>query len=137
MGDLRGRTAGRPVLYLETGDAGALFRFTDTYAKMYGGQMWVAMEPPTSEQAPQEGLLNVRDFQVRGESALQQAVPNAPGSQQGIGFSRMRAEFTRQTGQLSIRDGIVAGPTMGATIEGKIDYNSNQVRMRGTFLPAY
>jgi hypothetical protein len=137
MGDLRGRAAGRSVLYLETADAGALFRFTDTYSKIYGGHMWIAMEPPTSDQTPQEGLLNVRDFQVRGESALQQAVPNAPGSQQGIGFSRMRAEFTRQTGQLSIRDGIVAGPTMGATIEGRIDYNSNLVRMRGTFLPAY
>ena len=137
MGDLRGRSAGRPVLYLETADAGALFRFTDTYAKIYGGHMWIAMEPPTGDQTPQEGLLNVRDFQVRGENALQQAVPNAPGSQQGIGFSRMRAEFTRQTGQLSIREGIVAGPTMGATIEGRIDYNTNQVRARGTFLPAY
>src|SRR5262249_46707695 len=42
IGDLRGRAGGRDVIYLETNDAGAFFRFTDTYPRMYGGQMWVA-----------------------------------------------------------------------------------------------
>jgi hypothetical protein len=137
-GDMRGRSAGRNVLYIETNDAGALFRFTDTYAKMAGGQMWVAMDPPTADEAPQEGLINVRDFSIKGEKALQQVASNGPpGSQSGISFSRARAEFTRRSGQLGIRDGIVSGPTMGATVEGKIDYAANQVRMSGTFLPAY
>ena len=35
IGDLRGRAGGRQVLYFETNDAGALFRFTDTYPRMY------------------------------------------------------------------------------------------------------
>jgi hypothetical protein len=26
---------------------------------------------------------------------------------------------------------------MGATLEGRIDYNTNQIRISGTFLPAY
>ena len=39
----------REVVYLETNDAGAFFRFTDTYSKMIGGQLSLAMEPPTSE----------------------------------------------------------------------------------------
>lgn len=139
LGDIRGRAAGRLVMYLETADAGALFRFTDTYSKMYGGHMWIAMDPPTADSTPQEGLLNVRDFTVRGETALQQQLSqnqgNGPNS--GLSFSRMRAEFTRSTGKLAIRDGIVSGPTMGATIEGWLDYAQNQVRMNGTFLPAY
>jgi hypothetical protein len=138
LGDIRGRAAGRVVMYLETADAGALFRFTDTYSKMYGGNMWIAMDPPTADSTPQEGLLNVRDFVVRGETALQQVAQNQNGGAQGgLAFSRMRAEFTRSTGLLSIREGIVAGPTMGATIEGRLDYAQNQVRMSGTFLPAY
>ncbi len=29
------------------------------------------------------------------------------------------------------------GPTIGATIEGSIDYPGNQVRMSGTFVPMY
>ncbi len=125
-------------MYLETADAGALFRFTDMYSKMYGGHMWIAMDPPTADSTPQEGLLNVRDFTVRGEPQLQQLTQNqGNGPNSGLSFSHMRAEFTRSTGALSIREGIVAGPTMGATIEGRIDYAANQVRANGTFVPAY
>ena len=142
-GDMRGRNVGREVMYVETGDAGALFRLTDIYSKMYGGSMWIAMEPPTLDSAPQEGLINVRDFTVRGEGALQQIAANGQQPQQqqqtqnNISFSRARAEFTKQSGLLAIRDGLLSGPAMGATIEGRIDYNANQVRMSGTFLPAY
>ena len=69
-GDLRGQAGGRKVLYFETADAGAFFRFTDTYPKIFGGEMWVAMDPPTGDSlAPQDGILNIRDFTVRGEQA--------------------------------------------------------------------
>lgn len=139
IGDLRGRSQGREVLYLETNDAGSFFRFTDTYSKMNGGQMWVAMDPPSSDAtATHEGLLNVRDFTIKGEAALDRAVANNPnGNQQGVAFSRMRAEFSRQAGQLRVKDGILRGPTVGATIEGNIDYPNNQVRMSGTFVPLF
>lgn len=138
IGDLRGRSQGRTVMYLETSDAGAFFRFTDTYAKMNGGKMWLAVDPPTSDTSPQEGLLNVRDFTIKGEAALDRAVANAPGANsQGVGFSGMRAEFTRQSGQLRVKDGVLRGPTIGATIEGIIDYPVNQVKMSGTFVPLY
>src|SRR6185437_7205011 len=69
-GDLRGRSQGREVVYLETNDAGAFFRFTDIYSKMVGGQLALAMDPPTAEAGPREGLINVRDFSVKGEASL-------------------------------------------------------------------
>jgi hypothetical protein len=139
-GDLRGRTQGqgRDVIYLETNDAGAFFRFTDTYAKMTGGQLALAMDPPTVDPTAKEGLINVRDFNIKGESSLDRVVAAGPAANQsGIAFSRLRAEFTRQNGQLTIREGVVKGPTIGATIEGSIDYPGNQVRMSGTFVPLY
>ncbi|MFL6839857.1 MAG: DUF3971 domain-containing protein [Bradyrhizobium sp.] len=136
--DLRGRGQGREVIYLQTNDAGAFFRFTDTYSKMIGGQLALAMEPPTVEPSAKEGLMNVRDFSVKGEAALERAAAGGPvGVQNGIAFSALRAEFTRQSGQLTIRDGVVKGPTIGATIEGSIDYIGNSVRMSGTFVPMY
>ena len=136
VGDMRGRAGGRDVIYLETNDAGSFFRFTDTYAKMFGGQMWVAMDPPGSDPAPREGLLNVRDFHIRGEAALDNVVGGGvTGS--GVQFTRMRAEFTREPGEMRVRDGVVQGPAVGATIEGQIDYASNALRMRGTFVPLY
>ncbi len=136
--DLRGRGQGREVIYLDTNDAGAFFRFTDTYSKMVGGQLSLAMDPPTVDPSAREGLINVRDFQVKGESALDRVAAGAPNSaQNSVSFSRLRAEFTRQNGQLTIREGVVKGPAIGATIEGSIDYPGNQVRMSGTFVPMY
>ena len=137
-GDLRGRAQGRDVIYIETNDAGALLRFTDTYGKVVGGQLALAMEPPAADGRAREGLVNLRDFTVKGEAQLERVAASGPnGQQNSIAFSRLRAEFTRQYGQLSIRDGVVKGPTVGATIEGSIDYPANQVRMSGTFVPLY
>jgi hypothetical protein len=137
-GDLRGRAQGRDVIYVETNDAGALFRFTDTYSKMSGGQLSLAMDPPTFEPRAKEGMISVRDFTIKGESSLDRVAAGGPtGAQNGIAFTQLRAAFTRQNGQLSIKEGVVKGPTIGATIEGSIDFPGNQVRMNGTFIPMY
>jgi len=144
-GDLRGRAGGRNVIYVETADAGAFFRFSDTYPKIFGGEMWVAMDPPTGDSlASQEGILNIRDFNVRGEPGLErlaagaQPPPGSPASAKpGVEFSRMRVEFTRTAGRFTIREGIVKGPLIGATTEGYIDYLREDVRLRGTFVPFF
>jgi hypothetical protein len=129
---------GRDVIVLETDDAGAFLRFTDTYSKVIGGQLALAMEPPTVEPTAKEGVINISNFTVKGVPELERAAAGAPvGVQNGVAFSALRAGFTRQSGQLTIRDGVVKGPTIGATIEGSIDYAGNQVRMSGTFVPMY
>jgi hypothetical protein len=106
---------------------------------MVGGQLELAMDPPAAEPSAREGLINVREFSVKGEASLDRLAAGgvAAAGQPGVAFSRLRAEFTRQNGQLTIREGVVKGPTMGATIEGNIDYAGNQVRMSGTFIPVY
>jgi hypothetical protein len=137
-GDLRGRSQGRDVIYLETSDAGAFFRFTDTYSKMVGGELQLAMDPPTVDPGAKDGLISVRDFSVKGEAALDRLAAGGPaGLQNGVSFSRLRAKFTRQNGQLAIRDGVLKGAMIGGTIEGSIDYPGNQVLMSGTFVPMY
>jgi hypothetical protein len=104
---------------------------------MLGGQLELAMDPPTVEPSAKEGLINVRDFSVKGEAALDRiAAGGPPGAKNGVSFSRLRAEFTRQNGQFTVREGVLKGPTIGGTIEGNIDA-ANQVRMSGTFVPLY
>jgi hypothetical protein len=134
--ELRGR--GHEMIYLDTNDAGALLRFTDTYAKVIGGQLSLAMDPPTVEPSAKEGRLLVRDFSIKGEAALDRvAAGGANGAPNGIAFTGMRADFVRQNGQLTVREGVLKGPLIGGTIEGSIDYPANQVRMSGTFVPMY
>ena len=138
-GDLRLRSRdNHQVIYFETDDAGALFRFTDMYPRMFGGQMWVAMDPPTPDHAPQIGNLVIRNFVVRGEPGLDRIVAGAPGQiSGGVQFSELHCEFTRVPGRMAVRDGVVRGPAVGVTIEGQIDYVKNDVHMRGTFVPFY
>lgn len=138
-GDLRLRARdNHRVVFLETDDAGALFRFTDTYPRIFGGRMWIAMDPPTQEQTPQVGTIVVRDFVVRGEPALDRIVATSGASgPQGVGFAEASAGFTKTTGRMSVRDGVVRGPLVGATVEGQVDYARNEVHLRGTFVPLY
>ena len=138
--ELRARTQGqgRDLIVLQTNDAGAFFRFTDMYSKVVGGQLAIALEPPSVEPSAKEGLINIRDFSIKGEAALDRVAAGGPsGTQGGVSFSALRAEFTRQSGHLTIREGVVKGPAIGATIEGCIDTVANQVRMSGTFIPMY
>jgi hypothetical protein len=139
LGDLRLRARdNHQVIYIETADAGAMFRFTDMYPRMIGGKMWVAMDPPSKDQAPQVGHLSISNFAVRGEPALERVVADAPGRPSGsVDFSELRADFTRRPGSMWIRDGVVRGPLVGATIEGNINYVRNDVHLRGTFVPFY
>jgi hypothetical protein len=140
-GDVRGRgNTGRQVIFIETNDAGAFFRFNDIYPKIVGGEMWVALDPQSADQSPQEGILNIRDFAVRGEAALDRvagAPQQAGGQTAGVEFSRLRVDFTRSLGRFTIREGLVKGPVVGATVDGFIDYSRDDVRMRGTFVPLY
>jgi hypothetical protein len=138
-GDLRRRSNSiRQVMFVETADAGAFFRFSDIYAKIVGGEMWVAIDPQSAEQAPQDGILNIRDFIVRGESGLDRVAGQPEGQQQsGVEFTRLRVDFTRSLGRFAIKEGLVRGPVIGATVDGYIDYMRDDLRMRGTFVPLY
>jgi hypothetical protein len=140
--DLREQRVGRAtngqVLYLETNDAGALFRFGDIYQHMSGGRLLVVMDPPGSDQVPQEGILNIRDFTITGETQLEGVLPNQPNvPRDNIAFTTLNVDFTRTPGKLALRDGVVRGPVLGLTIDGGLDYQRDEVRLRGTFVPLY
>ncbi len=139
VGDLRGRGAGHQVVSLDSTDAGAFFRFTDVYARMTGGQASITMDPPSTQNPAQQGVLNVRDFTIHDEAQLQRAVTN--GQQQNrrneIAFTGMRVEFSRMPGRVGLRDGVVRGPLLGGTIDGVVDYSRDEMHLRGTLVPLY
>jgi hypothetical protein len=137
-GDLRGRSSGRQVIYLESADAGSFFRFTDVYSRMTGGQLAMTMEAPSTENQSQQGVLNVRNFAVHDEAQLAHAVDNGTQAQRNaIDFSGMRVEFTRMPSKVALREGVVRGPILGGTIDGVVDYGHDEVHLRGTLVPLY
>ena len=137
-GDMRLRAIdNHQVIFFETDDAGALFRFTNMYSRMLGGQMWVAMDPPTSDRTAQLGILSIRNFTVRGEPGLERVIAGGPGQTETVPFTDLHCEFTRAPGRVAVRDGVVRGPVVGVTIEGLIDYLKDDIHLRGTFVPFY
>ena len=101
---------------MTTNDAGALFRFTDVYSRMIGGQMVIVMDAPSAANPVQQGAINVRNFAVHDEAQLQRAVStNGPQAQRNdMEFSSMRVDFTQAPGRVALRDGVVRGPMLGA-----------------------
>jgi len=141
-GNLRGRpgVGGQQAVYLESNDAGAFFRFADIYSRMTGGQMSIAMDPPSAANPVQQGVLDIRDFTIHDETQLERAVStNAQNRRRGnaIDFSGMRVEFSRMPGRVGLRDGVVRGPILGGTIDGVVDYAHDDVHLRGTLVPLY
>jgi hypothetical protein len=140
-GELRGDPDGRQLVVLRTNDAGALFRATDVYKRMIGGQMAITMEAPSARNAIQQGTINVSDFTIHDEAELQRAASGAAASSSRVGnsleFSSMRVDFTRSPGRISLRDGVARGPILGGTMDGLVDYTRSKVDLRGTLVPLY
>jgi Protein of unknown function len=132
------RWQGREVVLVETKDAGAFFRFADIYSKVLGGQLELVMDPPSSDSTAREGSIDVQNFKVKGEQAIdRQVAPGSTGAQNSVDFSLAHAEFSSQNGKLTVPEAVLKGPLIGGTIGGFIDYPANQVRMSGTFIPVY
>lgn len=141
-GELHSEPSGRQVVLLRSSDAGALFRATDVYKRMNGGQMTLLMDPPATKNPVQQGTLNVRDFTVHDEQQLQRAATSgsqvrAAQSGNDLQFSSMQVDFTRAPGRIALRDGVVRGPMLGGTIGGLIDYKADSVDLHGTLVPLY
>jgi hypothetical protein len=138
-GELRSKAGSRQTVDLESTDAGALFRFTDVYSRMTGGEITTLMDAPSSSSTTQLGSVSVRNFAVHDESQLEQAVANdrQVDRTNNMAFSTMKVDFTRTPGRLALHDGVVRGPVLGGTIDGVIDYADDEVHLRGTLIPLY
>ena len=141
-GELRGEPDGRQQIQVHTTDAGALFRATDVYKRIIGGDMGITMDPPSAANPTQQGTLYVTNFTIHDEAELQRAATSSAqsGAQAPRGdlqFSSMRVKFTRAPGRVALRDGVVRGPMLGGTIDGLIDYTRDNVDLHGTLVPLY
>lgn len=125
------------MIVLQTNDAGAFFRFNDFYSKIVGGQLTLALEPPSPEAGAKEGLINVRDFSIRGEASLDRVA--------GAARPAARAWWLRHCAPSSPGRAVSSRSATASSRygyrrhdrESSIDSVTNQVRMSGTFVPMY
>ncbi|MFS8037976.1 AsmA-like C-terminal region-containing protein [Xanthobacter sp. AM11] len=141
-GEMRNWQGRQRALQVSSSDAGALLRFLDIYPKVQGGEAWLVVDPPRSDQTPQEGVLHLRDFSIKGEPGLERLSSAARDSSGKIEdgtavFEKAQAQFARTTGKIVFREGAIWGPSVGATFDGTLDFAADRISVRGTFVPAY
>lgn len=141
---IRGQMNSGRRLEISTSDGGALLSFVDIYRRMEGGQLRLIAD---IDDRSSNGVLSVTSFVVRNEPALRRLVTEGVLKRDAQGrtsidlsaveFSRLNFAFAKSNARLTIRDGILSGPTVGTTLAGSVDFAADQVNMQGTFVPAY
>lgn len=137
-GEVRGD---QTAINAQSNDGGALVRFLDIYPRMIGGRLTAELQVgPQSQQ----GVIQVRDFVIRGEASLRQVAANGrPPSTSRIAetddvhFTKLRADFARKAGRLDLKEAVMWGAQIGGTLEGVLDYANDNVSLKGAFVPAY
>ncbi|MFO1184275.1 MAG: AsmA-like C-terminal domain-containing protein [Bauldia sp.] len=132
-------------LNLETGDAGAFFRFVDFYSRIQGGSLRLA-GTRSGVDRPMVGSFDVVNFSVVGEPAMARVAAvdtSRPDYYNGnfdpnrVQFDRMVINFTKRDSMLVIEDALLRGNAVGAVFDGRIDLASHSLALAGTYLPAY
>lgn len=141
---LRGEMKSQHRLEVVSDDGGALLSFMDIYRRMEGGRLRLIADLSATSAS---GVLQVGNFIIRNEPALRRLVlegvvrRDAQGREKldlsSVEFSRLQFAFVRNQSRFHIRDGVISGPAVGATLAGTVDFSRNAVNMQGTFVPAY
>jgi hypothetical protein len=138
---------GSRKFYAETTDAGQAFKLIGFYPNMQGGQAKIEVNLDAQGAAEKSGVLWVDDFRVLGDpivSEVYSSVESTPveggpkkraEAREVFEFQRMKVPFSVGHGQFVLDDSYVRGPLLGASIRGKVDYNSRRVNLGGTYVP--
>jgi hypothetical protein len=141
------RRDGAPTIAIATADAGAALAFLDYYRRMQGGDLALSLHP---DEAHVEGSLQIHNFVLKDEPAMRRlfsersegAADRFGGPQQKVDastvpFTKLSVAFARTGSRIDLRDGVMWGPQVGATVEGSVDFGQDKVNLGGTFVPAY
>ena len=137
--------SGARDLRIDAGDAGAAFRFSGLYGRAEGGTLQLVTRLPGDPRAVTSGVLNAFKFRIQNEpvlttineAAVKRGSPQNRAQIAGIYFDRLRMPFERRPGLFRLGESVVRGPSVGATIDGTIDFANRRIALDGTFIPVY
>ncbi len=130
-------------------NAGATLAMVNIYKKMIGGKLKAHLA--RSGSGPFVGPVILNRFTVVGEERLASLVSapvsdNALQSASGklkeinvreVNFRNLEAVITKSPGYLEVKDGRIRNAQIGLTFDGVIYDQSNQMSVRGTFMPLF
>ena len=133
---------------IEALDAGGFLRFLDLYGQIRGGVLNASLAGAPGGQL--SGPVQMTGFSVFDEPKLSQLVSTRGDGTASLSEAVRRDIDTREVvfdvaqanavfapGGLSIGQGIVRGPMVGFALQGQVYDRDGEMRMTGTFMPAY
>lgn len=130
-----------------TSDAGEALRMVGFYPSMLGGtgRLTVRYNVKKRQLASKTGRLVIERFSIASDPVVREVLANvgsgkklkSAASQDIIPFTRLVAPFSIGHGQFVLHDSYVSGELLGATMRGKIDFQNEEVRLAGTYIPLY
>ena len=142
-------TADRPNrFYAESTDAGQTFKLVGFYPNVQGGRMRLEVDLDARGDAEKSGTLWVEDFRVLGDPIISEVYSSADsgsaersntrqrkGEREVFEFQMLRVPFSVGHGQFVLGDSQIRGPLLGASIRGRVDYNTQRLNLGGTYVP--
>lgn len=151
LAQLRVEAGKRRVLLAESPDAGNTFKLTGFYPNIIGGHMNLEVDLDGRGAAQRTGILWVQNFRVLGDVIVTESTGSGEDSRppgevrrprggqrvvrQRIDFERMRVPFSVGHGQFVMHNAYVIGPLVGATVRGRLDFNTQRMSLNGTYVP--
>ena len=127
------------IVNIETSDAGEFIRFLGLYARAHGGQMSVRAQGPDAKSLA--GTLLARDFSIKEEAVLVRIAEATSGfaarRARDVSFSKLSLDFKRDGGAIEIKEALIGGPAVGASVRGRVDIAAEELGLSGTYIPAY
>jgi hypothetical protein len=132
-------------LLAEANDAGQIFKLVGFYPNAVGGHMNLEVNLEGKGPVERNGILWAREFAVLGDPVVSevlepaQAGPESRGRRrmvrQQFDFDHLRIPFSVGQGQFVMDDAYIAGPLIGATMRGKVDFKAQTLHVGGTYVP--
>ena len=144
--DLEHRTGQPRFLVASTDDFGRACKLLNLYQGVEDGNAVLKVNLDGEGAAEKIGTLWAKHFTLFGDPIVNEVLTEAaaPGGKQSktperpqFDFTKLRVEFSVGEGQLLLRDLLINGPVLGATMRGRIDFGRQTVQLSGTYIPLY
>ncbi|PWE17302.1 hypothetical protein DDZ18_06335 [Marinicauda salina] len=140
-----GDGTGERTLTASTADAGGLLAAFTGYDNARGGALVLSgRAPPLGQSGGLAGDIQVDDFTLERLPLLARVL--AAGSLEGLAgllsgegivFETLEAGFVWNDGVLELESARTAGPSLGVTYSGVVDFQQERLALDGTLLPSY
>jgi len=132
-------------LSAQSADAGAVLTTLGGFGTISGGTMEIdGVLPPAGDAGGVQGRLTANGFRLEQMPLLARilAAGSLEGlaslfSGEGVDFEQLNVDYTFGNGLLEMREGRVAGPSLGLTWSGVVDTSAERLNLSGTILPSY